>query len=88
MKGQTVSTVEGKRNFSRLIDGAVKSKEEIIITRRGKPVAVIVGYDVYVQARRKNAWQAVMKAREAFRKSGIKAEEVVEAARKELEDRS
>ncbi len=88
MKGQIVSTVEGKKNFGRLIDDATKSREEIVITRRGKPVAVIVAYDAYVRSRRKNAWQAIMKAREAFRKAGIRGEGVPEEARKELEARS
>ena len=88
MKGQIVSTAEGKKSFSRLIDGAMKRKEEVIITRRGKPVAVIVAYDEYVQSRRKNAWQAIMKAREVFRKAGVRDDGIAEEARKELEARS
>jgi prevent-host-death family protein len=49
MKGQTVSIAEGKKGFSRLIDGAINKKEGVVVTRRGKPVAVIVPYDEYLQ---------------------------------------
>jgi prevent-host-death family protein len=88
MKGQTVSTAEGKKSFSRLIDGAVKKKEDVIITRRGKPVAVIVPFDEYMKTQKRNAWEAIMKVRQAFRKAGLSAAEVAEEARKELEGRS
>ena len=85
MKGQTVSIAEGKKGFSRLIDGAINKKEGVIVTRRGKPVAVIVPYDEYLQSRKRDALQAIMEARQAFRKAGLSGEEIAKEARKELE---
>ena len=48
MKLSTISIAEGKRDFSRIINDASQNKEEIIVTKRGKPVAVIVPYDEYL----------------------------------------
>ena len=85
MKGQTVSIAEGKKGFSRLIDGTINRKEKVVVTRRGKPVAVIVPYDEYLQSRRRDALQLIMKTRQAFRKAGLSGEKVAKEARKELE---
>jgi prevent-host-death family protein len=87
MKGQSVTIAEGKKSFSRLIDGAISTKEEVIITRRGKPVAVIVPYDEYLQSRKRDALQVIMEARQFFRKAGLSGEEIAKEARKELETR-
>ena len=86
MKGQTVSIAEGKKGFSRLIDGTINRKEKVVVTRRGKPVAVIVPYDEYLQSRRRDALQLIMKTRQAFRKAGLSGEKVAKEARKELEN--
>jgi len=47
MKTTTVSIVKGKKNFSRLIHDATENKEDIVVTKRGEPVAVIVPYAEY-----------------------------------------
>lgn len=88
MKGHTVSIVEGKKGFSSLIDGAIAKKEDVIVTRRGKPVAVIVPYDQYIQARRRDAWQKIIETREVFKRARINADEIARESRKELESRS
>ena len=87
MKRQSVSIAEGKKSFSKLIDGAISKNEEVIVTRRGKPVAVIVPYDKFLQSRKQDALQAIMETRKVFRSAGIRGEEVAKEARKELETR-
>jgi prevent-host-death family protein len=87
MKGQSVSVAEGKKSFSRLIEGAISKKEDVIITRRGKPVAVIVPYDEYLKSRKQDALQVIMETRKVFRSAGISGEQVAKEARKELEKR-
>ena len=86
MKSTTVSIAEGKKGFSRLIQDAARKKEEIIVTKRGKPVAVILPYDDY-QPRRLEGYRKVMEAREVFVKSGIRADAVYTETRKQLEKR-
>ncbi|MFH0814108.1 MAG: type II toxin-antitoxin system Phd/YefM family antitoxin [Pseudomonadota bacterium] len=87
MKTTTVSIAEGKKGFSRLIHDSQKKKEEIIVTRRGKPVAVIVPYEEYQQSKRKEGYQKIMESREIFLKAGVVADEVFKESRKLLEKR-
>ena len=85
MKSTTVSIAEGKKGFSRLIQDASEKKEEIIVTKRGKPVAVIVPYDGYLQSRRLEGYRIVMEGREAFLRSGLSADEIYRESRNQLE---
>lgn len=87
MKAITVSIAEGKKGFSRLIQDASTNKEEIIVTRRGKPVAVIVPYEEYQQSKKAEGYRKIMEARDAFMKTGILAKEIYKESRKQLEKR-
>ncbi len=87
MKITTVSVAEGKRDFSRLLRDTSKTKKEIIVTRRGKPVAVLIPYDEFQYSMRVDGYRKIMKARETFLKAGVKADEVFKESRKQLEKR-
>ncbi len=87
MKDTTVSIAEGKKGFSRLIQGAVEKKGRVIVTKRRKPVAVIIPYDEYQRSMRFEGFKKIMEAREAFGKAGVKATDIYEESRKQLEDR-
>ena len=87
MKVTTVSIAEGKKGFSRLIQNALKNKEEIVVTKRGKPVAVIVPFKEYHQSKRLEGYRKIMETRETFLKAGISADEVFKESRKQLEKR-
>lgn len=88
MKGTSVSVAEGKKHFSRLIQGALEKKEEVVVTKRGKPVAVIVPYEEYQYSRRVEGYRKIMEVRKAFLKAGVLAEEVFKESRKQLEKKS
>lgn len=88
MKDTTVSIVEGKKGFSRLIQGVLDNKEKIIITKRRKPVAVIIPYDEYQRSIRFEGYKKIMEVREAFLQAGVKAKDVYRESKKQLEDRS
>ncbi|KKO18905.1 MAG: prevent-host-death protein [Candidatus Brocadia sp.] len=85
MKALMVSVAEGKKGFSRLIESAGKKKEEIIVTKRGKPIAVIVPYEEYQQSKRMEGYRKIIKARDSFLKAGLKSEEIFKESRKQLE---
>lgn len=87
MKATFVSIAEGKRGFSRLIQDAIEKKEEVVVTRRGRPVAVIVPYEAYQHSMRAEGYQKIMEARDAFVKKGISAKEVFKESRRQLEER-
>ena len=88
MKSTNISIAEGKKGFSRLVRDASAKKEEIVITKRGKPVAVIVSYEEYVQSKRVGGYRKIIEAGEAFLKTGISSDEIFKASRKQLENKS
>jgi len=88
MKGTTVSIAEGKKGFSRLIQDALEKKEEVIVTKRGRPVAVIVPYEEYKHSKRVEGYRKIMEARKAFLKAGVLAEEIFKESRKQLEKKT
>jgi prevent-host-death family protein len=85
MKNTIVSVAEGKKGFSRLIQDAFEKKEEVVVTKRGKPVAVIVPYEEYRQSKRIEGYRKISKARETFLEAGISADEVFKESRSQLE---
>ena len=85
MKSTVVSIAEGKKRFSRLIQDALEKKGEIIVTKRGKPVAVILPYEEYQQSKRFEGYRKISKARETFLETGISADEVFKESRRQLE---
>lgn len=87
MKETTVSIAEGKKGFSRLAEEAHKKKKDTIITKRGKPVAVIIPYEEYKRSKKVEGRRKIMEARAAFLKAGIEAEEVFKESKKQLEKR-
>ena len=87
MKTTTISIAEGKKGFSRLIHDTQEKKEYIVITRRGKPVAVIIPYEEYQHAKRMEGFREITEARETFLKTGLPADEVFSKSRQQLEKR-
>lgn len=87
MNSTIVSIAEGKKGFSRLIHDTEEKRANIIVTRRGKPVAVIVPYHEYERNARMEGYQGIMEARETFLKSGVKADDVYRESRAQLEEK-
>ena len=87
MNSTTVSIAEGKKSFSRLIQNTLDKKETIIVTRRGKPVAVIAPYEEYSRTLRMRGYRKIMELRELFHTAGINADETYRESRDQLEDR-
>jgi len=81
-----VNITEGKRDFTKIIQSLKKDKE-VIITKRGKPVAVIITYEQFKNLKRLSDWVSMLKIAEKMQKKGVKAKELYEASRKELEER-
>jgi prevent-host-death family protein len=84
MKSGRVSFTEAIENFSHLVEIVHKKKEKIIVTKRGKPAAVIISYEEYKHSRRVEGYRKIMEAREAFLKAGVSADEVYKESKKQL----
>jgi prevent-host-death family protein len=88
METNMVSIAEGKKDFSRLIRISIEKKSEIVVTKRGKPVAVILPFDQYRQSRKQNGYQKIMESRQVFLKAGVSADKVYKESRKQLEGKA
>ena len=87
MKITSVSIAEGKKGFSRLIQDTLRKKDKVIITKRGKPVVVIIPYEEYQYNKRLEGFRKIAEARETFRKAGVSARQVFINSKKQLEER-
>jgi prevent-host-death family protein len=80
-----VSIAEAKSGFSALLKRA--QREPVIVTRRGKPNAVILPFEEYERLRRLWAYSSMVRLSRELKAVGITATELYEASRKELESR-
>ena len=87
MQSASVSIADGKRDLSRLIKAANANKQDIVLTNRGKPVAVLVPYGEYRRSRRAESFQRVMEARSVFVAAGVRADVVYRETKSQLENK-
>ena len=87
MKTITVTIAEGKKSFSRLIREAAERQGDIVVTKRGKPTAVIVAYGEYLHSKKADAYKKVLEARGVFAKAGVSAAKVYKEGKEALENR-
>lgn len=85
MRSTTVNVAEGKKGFSRLIREAMERNKEVVVTKRGKPVAVILSYEEYQRSKRVEGYRKIAEARAAFLRAGVRADEVFRESRRQLE---
>jgi prevent-host-death family protein len=78
-----VSIVEAKSGFSRLIKHA--REEPVIITRRGRPEAVILPFAQYERLRRLAAYSSMVRLSRELEDVDVTATELYRASRCELE---
>ncbi len=83
-----VTIAEGKKSFSRLVNDAAEKEEDIVITKRGRPMAVIVPYKEYQHSKKVEAYNKIIESRSAFVKAGVSADEVYKESKGQLEKRS
>ncbi|MFW6129256.1 MAG: type II toxin-antitoxin system Phd/YefM family antitoxin [Candidatus Aminicenantaceae bacterium] len=87
MEGTSVNVAEGKKHFSQLLNKTAEKNEEITITKRGKPVAVLVSYKEYKKIKRLDAYRKIKESRKHFSRAGVSAEEAHKQSKKQLEER-
>jgi prevent-host-death family protein len=83
-----VSIAEGKRDFAKLIRASEEKRQKIIVSRRGRPVAVIVPYDQHMKDKKRAAMNKIQESRARYDSCGITAVEAFEASKRELEEKS
>ena len=81
-----ISIVEAHNRLSYWLKQVRKGPVEI--TRRGKPVGVIIGPEEYEQLRQVQAYLQMVSLSQALRESDLTAKELFRSSRDELEDRT
>jgi len=80
-----VPIAEAHNRLSALLKKVQKSP--IMLTRRGKPVGVILSPEEYDRLRQFEAYSQVVRISQSLRESGVSAAELHRASRAELEGR-
>ncbi len=80
-----ISIAEAHNRLSRWLNRV--EEEPITITRRGKPVGVIISPEEYERLRRVQAYLQMLRLSNSLRQSGVTADELFRASRRELENR-
>lgn len=62
-------------------------KNPIMLTRRGKPVGVLLSPEEYERLRQFEAYSQVVRISQSLRESGVSAAEFYQSSRKELESK-
>ncbi len=87
MTTKIVTISNGKKNFTGLIKESVAKNEDIVITKRGQPVAVLLPYKEYTDLKKLKTYLKMLEISTEMHKIGIKAKDVYAASKKELEGR-
>ncbi len=82
----TVSVAEVHNRLSHWLNQVADGP--VTITRRGKPVGVIISPEEYEQLRQVQAYLKMLRLSRSLQDSGLTAGELRQASREELEERS
>ena len=82
---QKATIVEGKRDFTSIVKKVSEDAKDIVITKRGKPVAVLLSYREYKEIKRLRSYLKMLQISESLKECEITATQIYEESRKELE---
>ena len=86
MKDMQVSVAQGKKEFTKIIRDSSQSEGNVIITKRGKPTAVIMSFDAYQKLKRLSVYAELIELRKRLSQSGVSAQEVYQKSKRILEE--
>jgi len=81
-----ISVAQGKKDFTKIIRNSSQSENNVIITKRGTPTAVIMSFDDYQRLKRRALYAELMDLRKKLSRSGITAQEAYKESRRTLEE--
>ena len=80
-----ISVAQGKKEFTKIIRNSSQSDGNVIITKRGKPTAVIMSFNAYQKMKSMARYAELMGLRKRFSQSGVSAQKVYEKSKRILE---
>lgn len=87
MATKIVTISDGKKNFIGLIKESLAKNEDIVITKRGQPVAALLPHKEYTNLKKLKTYLKMLEISTEIRNTGIKAKDVYAVSKKELEER-
>jgi prevent-host-death family protein len=84
---KTVSIAEGKRDFTGILKEAESKKEDIVVTRRGEPVCVIMPFEEYRRIKRIRSYLRMLEISRELKGKRVKLSSLLKESRKQLEER-
>lgn len=84
MTTKIVTISDGKKDFTGLIKESVAKNEDIVITKRGQPVAALLPYKEYTDMRKLRTYLKMLEISKEMHETGIKAKDVYAASKKDL----
>lgn len=84
---KTVSIAEGKRDFTGILKEAESKKEDIVVTRRGEPVCVIMPFEEYRRIKRIRSYLRMLEISRELKGKRVKVSSLLKESRKQLEER-
>ena len=84
---KTISVAEGKRDFSGILKEAEGKKKDVVVTRRGEPVCVIMPYEEYRKIKRIRSYLRMIEISKGLKGKKVKVSSLLEESRKQLEER-
>ena len=85
MTPQKATIVEGKRDFTSIVKKVSEDAQDVVITKKGKPVVVLLSYKEYKKIKRLRSYLKMLQISESLKKCEITATQIYEESRKELE---
>ncbi len=85
---KTISVAEGKRNFSVILKEAESSRGDVIVTRRGQPVCVIMPYEEYQRIKRIRSYMRMVEIAEEMKGKKVEVSDLLDESRRQLEERA
>ncbi len=86
MKDIHISVDQGKKEFTKIIRDSSQGEGNVIITKRGKPTAVIMSFDSYQKLKRSSVYAELVELRKRLSESGVSAQEVYRESKGMLEE--
>ncbi len=86
MNEDKIAIGAGKKDFTRIVKKVSEEAKGVVITKRGKPVAVLIPYEEYKETSRLRSYLKMLQISESLAKYDITATRIQEENRKELED--
>ena len=87
MTTKIVTISDGKKDFTGIIKDFTAKNKNIIITKRGQPVAALLPYKEFTDMKRLKTYLKMLEISAEMRKTGIKAKDVLKETKRGLDRR-